>query len=231
MRKNKIKQITWSVALMVGGLVFVCLGSLARATTNPNYGTTTFFSNKKEKPVLESPILGAEDPSNSSDGNHNKENKKDDNSEIINPNDIFNIIGDGVGAVVDSSINAFDETKKSLFDFQSEIFGSSDSFSGDNTTNNENDLLIAGPRGESLAYMATQNDANDTRLAEFNFEDVNLKVAPKKSKLLFTNKEVAIDMTTQYVVVILIFVMAMGSAVGYYYAQKGNAKNKEEDYD
>ncbi len=220
--------------IIAGIILVLALGmpvAFLAASTNPNYGTTTFFSNQKEKPVLEKPILGAEDPSNSSDGNHNKDNNNDDNHKgIVNPDDIFNAIGSTIGAVVDNSVNALSETKKSLFDFQSEFFGSGDS-SGDGTFNQQDQFIVSGPKGESLEYLATLNQDGAAHAVEFNFNDASLKAAPKKSKLLFTNIEIATDMTSQYVVIVFIFVMAIGLAVGYYFWKKGATDNKEEDYD
>lgn len=233
MKKNKKIQTGRIITIIVIGIFFASLPPALSAQSNANYGTTTFFSNSTEKPVLEKPILGAGDDSDG-DINHNNGNDNDDEDEedgggIVNPDDIFNKISDTINAAVDNSVSVFDGAKKSLFDMQSG-FGS-DGSSDDGRFEDKNEFFIAGPRGESPEYMATMKDS-EARTVEFDFEDRNLKVAPKKSNLLFTNKEIAIDMTSQYVSIILIFLIATGSAVGYYYVKKGALKGKkEEDYD
>jgi hypothetical protein len=222
MRKNNQIQKRYTILGMV--LLFFLIwpnGFLEAA----NYGTTTFFSNKKEKPALEKPILGAETPQeddNDDDDDDDDENDEDDDEfKLPDSEDVFNQIGDAVSGVVDTSSEIFNETKKSLFDFQSDF---SNDF-GRNKFESSDDFFISGPRGESPEYMASLNEDGETTV-EFNFEDTNLKVAPKKSKFLFTNSEIAVDRTSQYVVLAIIFVIALMASVGYYYAQKGNVKRK-----
>ena len=227
--KNKNALNMKIMTIAATGTIFLCSCSLSLAATNPNYGTTTFFSSKKEKPVLEKPILGAADNSNSHDDSDNDNDDDDDNEDgggIVNPNDIFDNIGNTINSVVENSINVFGDTKRSLFDMQSDF----DSYDFSDGEDGGEEVFIAGPRGESPEYMAALKDS-DNRMIEFDFDDSNLKVAPKKSKLLFTNKEIAIDMTSQYVSIALIFLIAAGSAVGYYYIKKGASKDNEEDYD
>ncbi|EKE11153.1 MAG: hypothetical protein ACD_15C00133G0004 [uncultured bacterium] len=226
MGKNK-KTYSLVTAITIASLFFVETENFSLAASNPNYGTTTFFSSKNEKPVLEKPILGAGKPSNN---NHDDEDDDDgdDNAGIVVPDDIFDKIGDTINSVLDGSAGAFNETKKSLFDFQSDFDSNR---SSDGEFSGEDEFFIAGPRGESPEYMASLNKDNENRTVEFNFEDSSLKVAPKKSKLLFTNKEVAIDMTSQYVSVAIIFIISVGSAVGYYMLKKEELKGKKEDYD
>jgi hypothetical protein len=230
MRKNKKIQDMKIFSIIAAGMFFACFVLTSSAADGPNYGTTTFFSDKKDKPVLEKPILGASDNSNDGHDNDNGDDN-DDGGGIVKPDDIFNTIGNTITSTIDNSVNTFNETKKSLFDFQGD-FGSGGSSDG-GAFNEKDEFFIAGPRGESPEYMASMRDSEaNSQAVGFNFEDRSLKVAPKKSRLLFTNKEVAIDMTSQYVAIILIFIIAIGSAVGYYYWKREALKGKkEEDYD
>jgi hypothetical protein len=229
MWKNTGRFSAEMAAIGIGGLFFWCFVSASSAASNPNFGTTTFFSSKNEKPVLEKPILGAEDGSKD-DHSDKDDNKDDEGGGIVVPGDIFNDIGDTIGSAVDDSINALSDAKKSLFDLQSD-FGSGSS-SDDETFDRADEFMIAGPRGESLEYMASlKDDGSDSRVAEFNFDDKSLKASPKKSKLLFTNKEVDVDMTSQYVILALIFIISTGSAVGYYQLKKGTTKSKRKNND
>jgi hypothetical protein len=224
MGKNK-RILSLLRVMIIASLFFMWNGNHSLAVSNPNYGTTTFFSSKNEKPVLEKPILGAEKPSNNHDDD---EDDEDNDTGIVVPDDIFDSIGDTIGSVVDGSANALNEAKKSLFDFQSDF---DSHHSSDGEFSGEDALFIAGPRGESPEYMASLGKDDENRAIEFNFEDSSLKAAPKKSKLLFTNKEVAIDMTSQYVLITIIFMIAIGSAVGYYMLKKEELKGKKENYD
>lgn len=220
------------MTIIVVGIFCVSLIPVSLAVTNPNYGTTTFFSGKTEKPVLERPILGAGDSPDNSDNDDDNNDSDDDGDEngggIVNPNDIFIKLGDTLNSVVDNSVAVFNGTRKSLFDMQSD-FGSSGT-SGNDEFEKKDEFFIAGPRGESPEYMASLGQEG-ARTLDFNFEDRSLRVVPKKSNFLFTNKEVTIDMTSQYVIITLIFIIAIGTAVGYYYVKKRTFKGKEEKYD
>jgi len=200
-------------------------------TLNPNYGTTTLFSQKDDKPVLTEPII---DTGAGAGGGHNSKNKNNSNNNNNNPTDsngsIFGQIIGGIGALFGGSTAPQDSTgKTSLFDWQK----NSDQNSGDNSSNDSSDSsggeVIMGPRGESLENLSPEEQAlTKDKFAKLNFKDGAVTVAPKKSKLLFTNVIVPVDMTTQYVIIISVFVIAGGGAVGYYLWKKQEAADSRK---
>lgn len=196
-------------------LSLVFCGQNVSAASNPNYGTTSFFSGSGERPVLEKPILDS--------SNNGKGKKKDNKSSDEKPDgSLFGGIDTGISSAISGTISFFSEAKKSLFDFQGDSGGSDFFDDGSEKT------LIAGPRGEALE-QGGQASSDSFSPIEFDFENPALKTAPKKSKLLLTGKEIDIDLTSQYIIISLIFSIALGAAVGYYYWSKATSKEKKYD--
>lgn len=229
------------------GLLFILIFSLvscnvvlAEDVLNPNYGTTTFFSEKDEKPSDKPPIydVGAKaDNQNShnggsSGGSNNNNNNK--NSSDKNDGGLFNQIISGIGGFFSGSTNIIttDPTKNSLFDLQNNSNGQTSTNSADSENSGE---FIMGSRGESLDNLDDEEAAKyASRISSgFNFSS-NAVAAPKKSKLLFTNIIIPVDMTTQYVLISFVFLFAIGLAVSYYFWKKETSKaviDPNEDYD
>ena len=225
MHKRKIIRIFFS-SLMLAVFFF---GDLAFAATDVNYGTTTFFSGKDEKPPVSRPIL---DHGSGTSGRKRSQDKDADKEEDSDGSLFDQIIG-GIGSLFDNSDeNSFTDSaeKRSLFDLQSG--DDQDGNSDDDSYSSEE--YIMGPRGESYENLDEEEAAKyQSRFAQnFNFGDTGKDAAPKKSKLLFTNVEVPIDMTTQYVLIGLSFFIAVGAAVGYYFWKKeAGAENKKYNSD
>ena len=227
MHKNKMIRIFFS-SMMLAVLFF---GDLALAATNVNYGTTTFFSGEDEKPPVSQPIL---DHGHGTSGRKRSDSKNSDDSDKSDDGNLFDQIIGGIGSLFgdsDPNSSGMDEYgKRSLFDFQSgdDSDGNGDGSSSDDGSGQE---YIMGPRGESYENLDESEAAKyQSKFAQsFNFGDGSGTTAPKKSKLLFTNVEVPIDMTTQYVLIGLSFFVAVGSAIGYYFWKK-EAGAEDEKY-
>ena len=201
---------------------------LAEDVLNPNYGTTTFFSNKDEKPSNKVPIYDA----GAKAGKKSKDDGKD--SGIDSGGGLFNQIIDGIGGLFGGTNDSVDNaTKNSLFDLQNNSNGRDNANSADSGNGGE---FIMGSRGENIDNL---NDEDAAKYANkissgFNFRDDNSTTTPKRSKLIFTSIVIPIDLTTQYVLVGLVIVTAVGLAIGYYLWKKEETKDKkkysEEDY-
>ncbi|MDO8240390.1 MAG: hypothetical protein Q7T51_00185 [Candidatus Moranbacteria bacterium] len=205
-----------------------CETVLAEDVLNPNYGTTTFFSEKSEKPSSNPPVydVGAK-AGKKPPKDDNNDNGADDN----NNGGLFNRIVDSVGGFFGGATDSMtDPTKNSLFDLQK------DSNQNDSNSGSDGSDFVMGARGESLENLDEEVAAkyNSRVSSGFSFRDNGSSSAPKKSKLLFTNIVIPIDMTTQYVLVGFVFLIATGLAVGYYLWKKEVAKDKkysdDEDY-
>ncbi|KKR21353.1 MAG: hypothetical protein UT50_C0009G0012 [Candidatus Moranbacteria bacterium GW2011_GWA2_39_41] len=223
-----IKKIKLGLLLTALFVLMSCDAVLAEDVLNPNYGTTTFFSNIDEKPSNKPPMydvgvkVGKKPPKD--DGNKNDEKDKDG---------LFDQIIGGIGSLFGNSESATDSEKGSLFDLQKDSNGQNNSNSADSESGGE---FIMGSRGESLDNLDDEEAARYASKfsSSFGFSNNGSSTAPKKSKLLFTNIIIPVDMTTQYVLIGFVFFIAVGSAVGYYLWKKEAAKDKknysEEDY-
>ena len=213
--------------------IFAFCGSVSLAETlNPNYGTTTYFSEKNAKPVLSEPILDVGAGANSNKNSGNKNNKDGNSTTQPPPGSIFSQIINGFDSLLSGSTNA-NQNKGSLFDLQG---NSNQDSSGDSSGDSSNSGEFMGARGESAEYLASGDDAYHQSLSsKFNFSDNGSGTAPKKSKLIFTNVVIPMDLTTQYIVIGLTFMVAVGATVGYYFWKKEEAKDKkkysQENYD
>ncbi|MDP1884488.1 MAG: hypothetical protein Q8L10_03905 [Candidatus Moranbacteria bacterium] len=226
MRKIKIYPVLAALLAMVFS------GQASLAATTVNYGTTTFFSDEKdvkppvEKPIYDIGVRGGKEPGDdgSSDGG-------DDGSSSGSGGSLFDQVITGVGSFFSGSSASDNSSEGSLFDLQKDF--------GRDADGNLVDMgeFIMGARGESYENMdADDIDGYNSRIADkFNFKDNVSVSAPKKSKLLFTNIVVPVDLTTQYVIIIMVILIAVGLAVGYYFwkkeMEKMNRKPKEENYD
>lgn len=198
------------------------------AAINPNYGTTTFFSEKSEKPSDNPPIYDVGLRSGNKDGGKNKnKNSDDDRDEDDSRGGLFSQIVVGVSSLFSDNTNFSNNVSdESLFDWQKN--SSSDSSEGANSE------FIMGARGESYENLGADDiDEYNNRISEkFAFKDDGSKSAPKKSRLLFTNIVIPVDMTTQYIIIFLTVLVATGSVTGYYFWKKEidriGRKSKEE---
>jgi len=228
MIRNRISIIIFSAIILAA----LSLGDLSWAAVN--YGTTTYFSGTEDElPPVSEPILdaGGERP------NWNPDQKDDsDNDDEDDNGGLFDSIVETFDSLFGNSNSGFgtgsaedDSEKSSLFDFQKSGYESdvADGGSGE---------YIMGPRGESLEGMSDEEAARyKSRLAQgFNFGNQGKEAVPKKSRLLFTNVEIPLDLTTQYVLLGIVFFVAIGAAVGYYLWKKETAKenmkyNRDEE--
>jgi hypothetical protein len=217
-----IKRKTAKIFFVSFALTIFLFGNLSGAAAAVNYGTTTFFSGtENEKPPVSVPILdvGGITPDWNSD---DEDNDTEEN--------ILDKITDGLGNIFGNSNNypALDETNNSLFDFQKNI--------GDEKSMNDNQgEFIMGARGESLENIDDEDAAkyNNRITDSFNFKENNASSSPKKSKLLFTNIMIPVDLTTQYILISFVFIIIIGLVVGYYFWKKETTKaviNPNEDY-
>ncbi|MDP1619828.1 MAG: hypothetical protein Q8M12_02420 [bacterium] len=222
---KKIKII--SMSIMLAAIVFSSQVSLAATTVN--YGTTTFFSDEKdvkppvEKPIYDTGIRGGKEPGSS--GGEDVVDSEGSSS----GGSLFDQVISGVSSFFSGSSTSDSPAEGSLFDLQKDFGRDSDGYPADGTGE-----FIMGARGESYENMDI--DEYNSRIAgKFNFKDNTSVSAPKKSKLLFTNIIVPVDLTTQYVIIIMVILVAIGSAVGYYFwkkeVEKMSKKPKDEDYD
>ena len=78
---------------------------------------------------------------------------------------------------------------------------------------------IGGYINGAVGYVV---DAVRSAFKQVTFGNQDSGAAPKKSKLIFTNVVIPIDLTTQYVLISMAFLIAVGSAVGYYLWKKNN---------
>jgi flagellar basal body-associated protein FliL len=223
---KKIKLIP----IILVSACFILAVPVSQAVTNPNYGTTTFFSQKTEKPADNPPVYDV--GLRSGNENNGKDNGKDNNGNADNPTgSLFGQIITGVGSLFGNDTPATDN--KSLFDWQK----SSSQDSGGDSSVDPNSEFIMGSRGESAENMSVgdMEDYNNRISQKFAFKDNGAQAAPKKSKLLFTNVVIPVDMTTQYVIIILAVIVAIGTVVWYYLWKKEKAgagkKSSEENYD
>lgn len=230
MRKIKIYPVLAAL------LAVVFSSQIAWATTTVNYGTTTFFSDEKDvKPPVEEPaydtgVRGGKNPGD--DGRDHSSIDDGDGASSGSEGGLFDRIVTGVENFFNGSSVSDNSDEGSLFDWQKDFGRDSAGDSSDGTGE-----FIMGARGESYENMdADDIDSYNSRIADkFNFKDNASPAAPKKSKLLFTNIVIPVDMTTQYVIIIAVIVIAVGSAVGYYFwkkeMEKMSRKPKEENYD
>lgn len=220
MQKNKIIKIFFS-SLAFGVLFFADLSASSAAV---NYGTTTYFSDPRQNatPPVSTPILdsGGRVPNWRPDKDNN-DNSDDEGSE----ESIFDKIADKFQTLFGSEeTDQFgSEEEGSLFDFQ-------DGDGGDDYSEEYLGEYIMGPRGESIENLDEEEVARyQSRFAQgFSFGE-GKDVAPKKSKLLFTNVEIPVDLTTQYVLIGIVFFLAIGASVGYYF-WKRESKNENMKY-
>lgn len=218
MHKNKIIRIFFP-SLVFGVLFFAGLSASSAAV---NYGTTTYFSNKEDTtPPVSQPILDPGGANKDWRPNDDQDDQDDDAGDSIFDaitdkfQSLFGTLGDGQAGS--------GEEGGSLFDFQE----------GDGGSDSSGEYLgeyIMGPRGESYENLDEEEAARyQSRFAQgFSFGE-GKGAAPKKSKLLFTNVEVPVDLTTQYVLVGIVFFLAIGAAVGYYFWKK-DSKNENMKY-
>jgi len=184
------------------------------AATNPNYGTTTFFSDKAEKPSDNPPMYDVGLRSGNKDKNNNGGKINGDSGAN---GSLFNQIITGVGSFFGNSSTSSNGSRGSLFDLQ----GNSNQDSGDSSGDLEAEFIM-GSRGESFENLNADDAANyNNRIAnKFNFNSDGAQPVVKKSKLLFTNVTIPVDMTTQYVIIISMILIAIGSVTGYYFWKK-----------
>lgn len=217
---KQIKKITPTVFIAIFTLSMIASG-IPLAANSASYGTTTFFSEKDEKPSAAPPIydVGASVSKNVED------KKKDEPSDSYSGGSLFNQIVGGISSFFGDSGVPLNSTKASLFDLQ----GNSDQSSSGDSDGDYSGEYIMGARGESYENMNAEEVANyNNRISKgFSFSD-SASTTPKKSKLLFTNIMVPVDMTTQYVLIALVFAIAIGGAVGYYLWKKGEAADKNK---
>lgn len=210
-------------SILVLGVLFFAELSISSAVVN--YGTTTYFSDQRDAtPPISQPIL---DPGGASK-NWRPSDKEDRDND---PEDsIFDVITDKFQSLFGTSGDWQGDNegkKESLFDFQD----------GDGSNDYAEEYFgeyIMGPRGESYENLDEEEAAMyKSRLAQnFNFGSEGKDVAPKKSKLLFTNVEINIDLTTQYVILGIVFFIATGLVVGYYFWKKeARMENKKYNSD
>ncbi|MFA7209513.1 MAG: hypothetical protein WC120_04480 [Parcubacteria group bacterium] len=222
---KKIK-ISWMIAVSI---VMVFFSQRSLAATTVNYGTTTFFSDEKdikppvEKPIYDTGVRGGKEPGDSGDDAADSGGS----SSGSGGGSLFDQIVTGVESFFGSPSDSNNSSEGSLFDLQKDFGRDADLADGTGE-------FIMGARGES--YENIDVDEYNSRIAgKFNFKDNASAAAPKKSKLLFTNIVVPVDLTTQYVIIIMVILIAIGSAVGYYFwkkeMEKMGKKPKEEDYD
>ncbi len=219
---KQIKKITPTVFIAIFTLSMIA-NSISLTANGASYGTTTFFSEKDEKPSANPPIYDV----GASVSKNVKDKKKDNSSDDPDAGgSLFGQIIGGIGSFFGDSGVPASSTRTSLFDLQGDFDQNSSGDSGGDSTGE----YIMGARGESYENMSAEEaaDYNDRISKGFNFSDSGSATAPKKSKLLFTNIIVPVDMTTQYVLIILVFVIAVGGAVGYYLWKKGEAADKKK---
>jgi len=196
-------------------------------TLNPNYGTTTFFSTKDAKPSANPPMY---DVGASATGHDSSDENKNGGSSSSSGSLFGQIIG-GIGSLFGNPTVPNDSAKTSLFDLQK----NSDQNSQGDSSGNSSGEVIMGARGESLENMsADQIAAYNNKFSKMNFNIDSGAVAPKKSKLIFTNVIIPVDLTTQYVLIVFVFVIAVGGAIGYYFWKKNaeaeKPSNEEKSY-
>jgi hypothetical protein len=203
---------------------------IAMAELDPNYGTTTFFSEKNEIPSANPPIydVGVSATNNSSSSKSDNNNSTDEES--INSGGLFSRAISSIGVFFGGSSEQINTTEDSLFSWQQ----NSDTF-GDSSDSSGGGEFVMGARGESLENIDDEEAAkyNDRIANGFNFRENSSNSTPKKSKLLFTNIVVPVNMTTQYILIGFVFFIAIGLAVGYYLWKKEKSKaviNSNEDY-
>lgn len=213
--------------------------AIGAVKNNPSYGTTTFFAEKNEALEIHPPILDIGVSAGlykGSDNDDAQKNKQNNNQNQSSTGSLFDKIIGGVGSLLeDDTISQLDTTKNSLFDWQNNF----DQGDSNGESSFEEDDFIMGPRGESLENMSAEDIAayNNRVSKKFNFNNLDngAKATVKKSKLLLTNIDVPMDLTTQYVIVVLVFMVAAGGIVGYYFWKKSEAEDekifKEENYD
>ena len=225
---GKITLLIILIAMIGIGLRY--FASVAMAELDPNYGTTTFFSEKNEIPSANPPIydVGVNATNNSS--HNNSSNSNDATEESSTSSGLFSQTINSIGVFFGALSEQSNTTEDSLFSWQqnSDMFGDSSDSSNDGE-------FVMGARGESLENIDDEETAkyNDRIASGFNFRENSSNSTPKKSKLLFTNIVIPVDMTTQYVLIGFIFFIAIGLAIGYYFWKKEKARvviNSNEDY-
>jgi len=219
---KQIKKITSAAFVAIFILLMIASG-IPLTANGASYGTTTFFLEKDEKPSANPPIydVGASVSKNVED----KKKDEPSDSDSDSGGSLFNQIVGGISSFFGDSGVPLNSTKTSLFDLQ----GNSDQNSSGDSDGDYSGEYIMGARGESYENMNAEEVANyNNRISKgFSFSD-SASTAPKKSKLLFTNIMVPVDMTTQYVLIVLVFAIAIGGAVGYYLWKKGEIADKKK---
>ena len=224
---KKIKIFIIIAIILVTGL------STQVVLAAPNYGTTTFFSGKNnENPSVSEPIydVGIRGGNKISESGNDK-NKKTDKSK----KSLFDGFGDALGgSVMAPSFSKWSDVKdeESLFDYQKK----SDDFQDNSDFDSENlsEDFIMGARGESYENLSEGEAARYNKInSKFNFSNNNSVATPKKSKLIFTNVVIPVDLTTQYIIIFLVIAVAIGLVIGYYFWKKetSNRKYKNNEYD
>lgn len=212
---NKINLI-WIIAIIAYAIL---AAPISWAVTNPNYGTTTFFSEKSEKPSDNPPVYDVGLRSGNKD---NGKSNNDSKNTVGSGGTLFDQLAAGVSSLFSGTTAPSDATVKSLFDAQKNSDQNANGDSSGNSSDNSGGEFIMGAKGESYDNMSTVDMENyNNRIAnKFSFKDTSSQAAPKKSKLIFTNIIVPVDMTTQYVVVVLAVLIATGIVIKYYFLRK-----------